>query len=223
MRGCLLTLQQLHRTVDIMRLELSLHTIICGRTRKNIRLIESASNTAIYFPPPFPRIYGYTPPGAHKRGEDEVFITGDNQDCINVAKKKLHDLVLNTKCYVKDVMVSAHKIDSVLLDRLDKVRKVMETNGSYVLFPQLGSQRGLIRVQGTEILHVERTVREIMALVRIGPMASVICRLTISGWPVLRSIMVAHVAGICAVCCHESAIPSRHSYHALRYLYKFWC
>ena len=34
-----------------MKLELSLHTIICGRTRKNIRLIESASNTAIYFPP----------------------------------------------------------------------------------------------------------------------------------------------------------------------------
>ena len=95
-----------------------------------------------------------------------MFITGENQDCINLAKKKIHELVLNTKCYVKDVMVSAHKIDSIILDRLDKVRKVMETNGSYVLFPQLGSQRGLIRVQGTEILHVERTVREIMALVR---------------------------------------------------------
>lgn len=95
-----------------------------------------------------------------------MFITGENQECINHAKKKLHELVLNTKCYVKDVMVSAHKIDSIILDRLDKVRKVMETNGSYVLFPQLGSQRGLIRVQGTEILHVERTVREIMALVR---------------------------------------------------------
>ena len=148
-----------------MKLELSLHTIICGRTRKNIRLIESASNTAIYFPPPFPRIYGYTPPGGHKRGEDEVYITGKSQENIVHAKKKLHELVMNTKCYVKDVMVSANKIDSILLDRLDKVRKVMELNGSYVLFPPLGSQRGIIRVQGTEILHVERTVREIMALV----------------------------------------------------------
>lgn len=156
---------QLKRTVDIMKLELSLHTIICGRTRKNIRLIESASNAAIYFPPPFPKVYGYVPPGSHRRGEDEVYITGENQECINQAKKKLHELVTHTKCYVKDVMVSPHKIDSILLDRLDKVRKVMETNGSYVLFPQLGSQRGLIRVQGTEILHVERTIREIMALV----------------------------------------------------------
>lgn len=148
-----------------MKLELSLHTIICGRTRKNIRLIESATNTAIYFPPPFPRIYGYTPLGAHRRGEDEVYITGESQESLNMAKKKLYDLVNNTKCYVKDVQVSASKIDSILLDRLDKVRKVMETNGSYVLFPQLACQRGMIRVQGTEILHVERTVREIMALV----------------------------------------------------------
>lgn len=161
----LLMVPKLKRTVDIMKLELSLHTIICGRTRKNIRLIESASKTAIYFPPPFPKVYGYIPPGSHRRGEDEVYITGESQECINQAKKKLHELVTDTKCYVKDVMVSPHKIDSILLDRLDKVRKVMETNGSYVLFPQLGSQRGLIRVQGTDILHVERTVREIMALV----------------------------------------------------------
>lgn len=163
----------MHRTFDVLKLELSLHTVICGRTRKNIRLIEAATNTAIYFPPPFPRVFGYTPQGAYRRGEDEVYITGETQDCINQAKKKLHELVLNTKCYVKDVMVSAHKIDSIILDRLDKVRKVMETNGSYVLFPQLGSQRGLVRVQGTEILHVERTVREIMALVWIS--FSILC------------------------------------------------
>ena len=185
---------QLHRTVDVMRLELSLHSIISGRTRKNIRVVESASKTAIYFPPPFSRLYGYTPPGAHRRGEDEIFITGENQDCINLAKKKLHDLVLNTKCYVKDAMVSAHKIDSILLDRIDKVRKVMELNGSYVLFPQLGSQRGLIRVQGTEILHVERTVREIMTLVSIHSNISACEVLIMSGWPILQCIMVAHAS-----------------------------
>ena len=155
---------QLKREVDMMKLELSLHSIICGRTRKNVRLIEAATNTAIYFPPPFPRVYGYCPPGAHRRGDDEVYITGEKQENMSQAKKKLHELVMNTKCYVKEVAVLPHKIDCILLDRLDKVRKVMETNGSYVLFPALGSQRGIVRVQGTEILHVERTVREIMAL-----------------------------------------------------------
>lgn len=143
-----------------------MHTLVCGRTRKNIKLIEAATGTAIYFPPPFPRIFGYTPPGANRRSEDEVYITGDTPEQIARAKQKLRELVMGVKIYVKDVVVNSSKIDNILLDRLDKVRKVMEMNGSYVLFPQLGSQRGLVRIQGTEVLHVERTVREIMALVR---------------------------------------------------------
>ncbi|KAB8076602.1 KH domain protein [Aspergillus leporis] len=156
--------QILKRHVDAMKLELTMHTLVCGRTRKNIKLIEAATGTAIYFPPPFPRIFGYTPPGAHRRSEDEVYITGDTQEQIARAKQKLRELVMGVKIYVKDVVVNSNKIDNILLDRLDKVRKVMEMNGSYVLFPQLGSQRGLVRIQGTEVLHVERTVREIMAL-----------------------------------------------------------
>ena len=158
-------LLQLKHKIDVMKLELTMHTLVCGRTRKNIKLIESASKTAIYFPPPFPRVFGYTPPGATRRSEDEIFITGETQERIVQAKQKLRDLVMSVKIYVKDVVVSASKIDSILLDRLDKVRKVMETNGTYVLFPQLGSQRGLVRVQGTEVMPVERTVKEIMAIV----------------------------------------------------------
>ena len=85
--------KQLERKVDSMKVDLSLHTLICGRSRKNIKVIESVTNTAIYFPPPFPRVYGYTPPGAHRRSEDEVFITGANAESIVQAKKKLHELV----------------------------------------------------------------------------------------------------------------------------------
>ncbi|KAL2797057.1 hypothetical protein BJX66DRAFT_335516 [Aspergillus keveii] len=156
--------QILKRHVDALKLELTTHTLVCGRTRKNIKLIEAATGTAIYFPPPFPRIFGYVPPKAHRRSEDEVYITGDTQEQIARAKQKLHELVMGVKVYVKDVSVNSNKIDNILLDRLDKVRKVMEMNGSYVLFPPLGSQRGCVRVQGTDVLHVERTVREIMAL-----------------------------------------------------------
>jgi hypothetical protein len=162
---CKLTKEKLKHKIDVMRLELTMHTLVCGRTRKNIKLIESATKTAIYFPPPFPRVFGYTPPGATRRSEDEVFVTGETQERIVQAKQKLRELVMSVKIFVKDVMVSSSKIDNILLDRLDKVRKVMEVNGTYVLFPQLGSQRGMVRVQGTEVLHVERTVREIMALV----------------------------------------------------------
>ena len=157
---------QLKHKIDVMKLELTMHTLVCGRIKKNIKLIESATKTAIYFPPAFPKVFGYVPPGATRRSEDEIFITGETQERIMQAKQKVRELSMSVKIYVKEVGVSSSKIDHILLDRLDKVRKVMETNGTYVLFPQLGSQRGAVRVQGTEVLHVERTIKEIMALVR---------------------------------------------------------
>lgn len=72
-----------------------------------------------------------------------------------------------TKAFGKDVAITDSKIDDILLGRLDKVRKIMEMNGSYVLFPQVGRKNGVVRVQGTDILNVERTVREVMALVSL--------------------------------------------------------
>lgn len=160
-----LTCVQLKHKIDVIKLEVTMHTLVSGRTGKNIKTIESATKTAIYFPPPFPGVFGYVPPHATRRAADEIFITGETQERINQAKQKLKELVMGIKLYSKDAVVSASKIDNILLDRLDKVRKIMETNGSHVLFPQLASQRGIIRVQGTEVLHVERTVKEIMALV----------------------------------------------------------
>jgi len=143
--------------------------MVCGRLRRHIKHIESATNSAIYFPPPFPQIYGYTPPGANRRRDDEIFITADSEHEIHMAKLKLHELVRSTQACVKEVRISSDKIDSILLERMDKIKKIIEYNGSYVLFPQLGVQRGVVRVQGTDMLHVERTIREIMSLVCKSP------------------------------------------------------
>ena len=142
-----------------------MHTVICGRGRKNIRLIESNTGTAIYFPPPFPRIFGYTPPVAQRRPDDLIYITGPDQTSILRAKQKLHDLVLSTKIFVKPVAITDTKLDNIILERLDKVRKIIENNGSYILLPPLGQQRGVVRIQGVDVLNVERTIRELMALV----------------------------------------------------------
>ncbi|KAB8336793.1 hypothetical protein FH972_021102 [Carpinus fangiana] len=138
-------------------LELSMHTMICGRLRRRIKEIESATGAAIYFPPPFPQLYGYTPTGATRRREDEIFITGETEQEIMRAKMRLHELARHTQAVQKEVKVSADKIDSILLERLDKIRRIIEFNGSYVLFPPLGVSHGTVRVQGTDMLHVERT------------------------------------------------------------------
>ncbi|KAK3614986.1 hypothetical protein LTR56_017025 [Elasticomyces elasticus] len=157
--------QILQRQVDTVRLELSLHTLLSGRHRRNVKLIESGTGTAIYFPPMFPQVFGYVPPGSVPlRGRDEIIITGESMDNILQAKKRLHELVMTTKTFVKDVQITTNKVDYILLDRLDKIRKIIEANGSYVVLPPLGNHSGVLRVQATDILNVERTVREIMGL-----------------------------------------------------------
>lgn len=149
-----------------MRFESTLHPIVCGRSRKNIKLIESITNTAIYFPP-FAQLHRYCPPNAKRRNPEEIFITGENPQGIELAKRKIHELVNRIKLFMKDAVVAPPKIDSILLGRMDKIRKIMETNGTYIMFPPLASQRNMIRVQGIEGLHIERTMKEIMSLVRI--------------------------------------------------------
>jgi len=138
---------------------------VCGRSRKNIKLIESTTNTAIYFPP-FARFSRYCPRTATRRDPDEIFITGEHPQGIELAKRKIADMVNRTKLFLKDAVISAAKIDSILLSRMDKVRKIMEVNGTYIMFPHLAAQRNMIRVQGIEGLQIERTMKEIMSLVR---------------------------------------------------------
>jgi hypothetical protein len=157
--------QVLQRQVDTIRLELSLQNLVSGRHRKNIKMIESATGTAIYFPPVFPALFGYTPNGSVPlRNRDEIIITGGSMENILQAKKRLHDLVVSIKTFVKDVHITTSKVDFILLERLDKIRKIVEANGSYALLPPLGNHSGVLRVQATDILNVERTVREIMGL-----------------------------------------------------------
>lgn len=178
----MLTQSQLGRVVDGTRLELTCHQLVCGRHRKNIKLIESSTGTAIYFPPPFSQMYRYCPPNASRRDPSDIFITGESHQAIELAKQKLHETASRLRLYVKDVTIPAAKIDSILLGRLDKIRKILEANGTYIMFPPLASQRNMVRVQGNEGLHVERTVREIMTLVRethpaISPKTNFLLRL----------------------------------------------
>ncbi|KAK3324263.1 hypothetical protein B0T19DRAFT_443684 [Cercophora scortea] len=157
--------QLLGRIVDGMKFELSLHQLLCGRNRKNIKLIESATNTAIYFPPPFLQAYRYCPPNAQPRNPQEILVTGENPQAIEMAKFRMHEMLTRLRLFVKDVQIPSAKIDSILLSRMDKVRKIMETNGTFIAFPPLASRQTSVRVQGLDNVQIDRTVRELMALV----------------------------------------------------------
>ncbi|CAN8102351.1 unnamed protein product [Discula destructiva] len=156
--------QWLGQIVDATHIELSIQQLICGRNRKHIKLIESLTGTAIYFPPPFSTYFRYCPGNAQARNPGEIIITGDKPRQIELAKLKLRELLSRVRLYVKDVPMPAEKIDTILLTRLDKVRKIVESNGSFIQFPHLGSRQNTVRIQATENLHIERTVRELMSL-----------------------------------------------------------
>lgn len=68
------------------------------------------------------------------------------------------------RIFVKDVSITLTKIDYILLQRLDDVKKIMDANGTFVQFPFLGSPASLIRIQGSETLHLERTIKAIMVI-----------------------------------------------------------
>ena len=202
-----------------MRVEKTLHNIICGRTRKNVRKIEAVTNTAIYFPHPFSRILGYLPYGAQRRGDDEFFITGERQEDISRAKVMLQDTVINTRCHVKEVPVASHKIDAMILDRLEKLRRIMEVNGTYIGLPTLNTHRPLIRIQGTEQPHIDRTVREIMLMVRQTPKSHKMM-LRILGWAVLQCLLVDIPSGGQQ---HGRTIICRHPSDACRCFHELGC
>jgi hypothetical protein len=145
-------------------LDTNFHQPLCGRNRKNIKAIESSTGTAIYMPPSFSTVFRYSPPIARPREPNEIFITGESQDSVSAAKKKIHEVLGRTRLFLKDIVVPAEKIDNILLSRMDKVRKITETNGANILFPVLGSRQNTVRIQATENLHTERTARELMAL-----------------------------------------------------------
>ncbi|KAK4112182.1 KH RNA-binding domain-containing protein [Canariomyces notabilis] len=157
--------QLLGRVVDAVKFDTSLQQVLCGRNRKNIKLIESVTNTAIYFPPPFSQCYRYCPPNAQRRDAAEILITGETPQAIEQAKIRIHDILTRIRIFAKDVTISPAKVDSILLSRMDKVRKIIESNGTFIMFPPLGSRQGPVRVQALENLHVERSIRELMALV----------------------------------------------------------
>jgi hypothetical protein len=148
-----------------MQLDHSMHSLLWGRSKKKIKTIESATDTAIYLPPIFPKVHTYSPEGAERRDINEIVITGRDQEHINKAKVQLQELVMGTKTFMKDARITGSKLDHLILERLDKIQSIMESHSSYILLPSLGHQVNLMRVQGIDVLNVERTIRDLMGLV----------------------------------------------------------
>ncbi|KAL1895331.1 hypothetical protein Cpir12675_003288 [Ceratocystis pirilliformis] len=156
--------QMLGRALGSLKLEPIYHQPICGRHRKTIKLLESATGTSIYFPPHLLQLNRFYVSSAHRRDPSDIFITGETEDGINRAKAKLQELASLTRIDPKEVEIDCDKMDNILLSRLDKVRKIGDTYGTHIALPGLGTRRNRMTVRGADQTQCERTIREILDL-----------------------------------------------------------
>ncbi|PHH54160.1 hypothetical protein CFIMG_002103RA [Ceratocystis fimbriata CBS 114723] len=156
--------QMLGRALGSLKLEPIYHQPICGRHRKTIKLLESATGTSIYFPPHLLQLNRFYVSSAHRRDPSDIFITGETEDGINRAKAKLQELASLTRIDPKEVEIDCDKMDNILLSRLDKVRKIGDTYGTHIALPGLGTRRNRMTVRGADQAQCERTIREILDL-----------------------------------------------------------
>src|SRR5436309_5022907 len=103
---------------------------MCGRGRKDLQHVEAVTKTNIYLPTPFPGVYGYKPPKTLKRFPDTIFITGEPEK-IQEAIGMIKDLVIKMKLYVKEISMSLNKIDCLILEKLDNIKKIMSDHGAF--------------------------------------------------------------------------------------------
>jgi hypothetical protein len=59
----------------------------------------------------------------------------------------------------------SRKLDWMLVNRRDQLRKIMNDNGVFLSIPPIGSNIGSIRVIGDDPIFVERSIRSLMVLV----------------------------------------------------------
>ncbi|EIW69943.1 hypothetical protein TREMEDRAFT_71463 [Tremella mesenterica DSM 1558] len=64
----------------------------------------------------------------------------------------------------RDTVILPRKLDWLLIERVDELRKIMSDNGTYIQVPSVGTQRSLITVFGDHRNSIERTIRCLMAM-----------------------------------------------------------
>jgi len=165
-------------TVCYVEIDPKLHYILAGRKRETLNEIMNETSTNIYIP--FPLIsQSHTkahsvvvgdPPSINNQDDHNsqsiIFITGPNEDQVNVAKKELLNLAVKKKLAVasRDVKCLPRKIDWMLISKRDALKKIMQDNATFIEFPPIGSSNDTIFVYGDERVFVERTIRSLMLL-----------------------------------------------------------
>ncbi|KAI8881321.1 hypothetical protein K501DRAFT_334771 [Backusella circina FSU 941] len=156
-------------TVETVELPIEIQYLICGRKRAGLLPIIEETSTNIYFPSPFDTPTTITTTTTTNtttntnittinNKKSVIYITGEHVTRVKDMFNKLF-IQKQKSMYHKDTALYARKIDWLLLHRRDELRKIMHDNGSFILFPKLGSGDNKVTVYAENRVNAERTLR----------------------------------------------------------------
>ncbi|KAH9820857.1 hypothetical protein DFH28DRAFT_637662 [Melampsora americana] len=151
---------------DVCEIDYKLHHIIAGRKRMVIQSIQEETSTNIYFPSALSGggILG-TRNSLLISKQNMIFITGEYFG-VQRAREMLFQVSLHkSKCIIsRDTALLPRKLDWILMEKLEEIKKIMNDNGTFINFPPIGSQISVISVYGDNVIPIERSIRMLMQL-----------------------------------------------------------
>ncbi|SAM00522.1 hypothetical protein [Absidia glauca] len=149
--------QLLDLHIDSVSLPPLLHNILGGKRHYQLQSVMEETATNIYLEAPF--AIGHVGLALQQQ-QGLVYISGDTAATkrATLLAKKLAEQKLNC-LYHKESSFDPHKADWILLRQQDKLKKLLQDNGSFIHFSQIGSGSPVIQVYGENRINTERTLR----------------------------------------------------------------
>ncbi|CAO3632359.1 unnamed protein product [Mucor fragilis] len=132
-----------------------LHFLIAGRKHVQLQSIMEETSTNIYLQSPLCNLIDQD----NRNGM--IYLTGNSPSDSARAKDLLKKLAAQkTKSmHCKDSNMDPKKLDWILLNKRNELRKIMRDNGSYFKFPMLGSGSNSVSIYAENRIYVERSIR----------------------------------------------------------------
>ncbi|KAI8973356.1 hypothetical protein BDF20DRAFT_881939 [Mycotypha africana] len=137
------------------------HYLIAGRKHSHLQAIMQETATNIYLKSPFAHLHCNQKEDDKKESLALIYLSGESVTTLTRAKRAIKKLFaqMAASVYIKKSHVNSRKLDWVLLNKRDEVRKIMIDNGSFFLFPAVGSGNNSVSIYAENRIYAERSIR----------------------------------------------------------------
>ncbi|KAG0337866.1 hypothetical protein BG004_007459 [Podila humilis] len=151
---------------DKMQIDLKYQNMIGGRKRQELQELMAQTRTSIYLSSPMVPTLDNSGSAVDSK-HNEVYITGEATRVRQVKETLIKAYARAQEASspnTRQVSIAPRKLDWMMDNHREKLRKIMSDNATFISFPPLGATSGTILVYGESRVNVERTIRTVMHL-----------------------------------------------------------